>query len=157
MPTLLMLCSPLVLSAISAFSSTHARTRLHTPPFNLTLVRLPIPFCAVHSSNLSHVAHSPFAAAPIAYLSSLLLRIYIAARLNRILAIAQMLNALYEEAYPGLRFVTFVNGRARAEVVPEMEVSPPCPLVPSPTSFYSASLADSSLPTSLALTGGSRT
>ncbi|BGP53030.1 hypothetical protein JCM8202_004114 [Rhodotorula sphaerocarpa] len=33
----------------------------------------------------------------------------------------QVLNSLYEDAYPGLRFVTFVNGRSRAEIVPEME------------------------------------
>lgn len=37
-----------------------------------------------------------------------------------------MLNALYEEAYPGLRFVTFVNGRPRADIIPEMQVSRPC-------------------------------
>ncbi|KAK4058067.1 hypothetical protein OIO90_000806 [Microbotryomycetes sp. JL221] len=32
-----------------------------------------------------------------------------------------MLNTLYEEAYPGLRFVTFVNGRPRVDIVPEIE------------------------------------
>ncbi|WAQ80673.1 hypothetical protein PtA15_1A11 [Puccinia triticina] len=31
------------------------------------------------------------------------------------------LNALYEKLYPGLRYVTFVNGRSRAEIVEEME------------------------------------
>lgn len=34
-----------------------------------------------------------------------------------------MLNALYEEAFPGLRYITFVNGRSRAEIIPELEVS----------------------------------
>lgn len=34
-----------------------------------------------------------------------------------------MLNSLYEDAFPGLRFITFVNGRSRAEIVPELEVS----------------------------------
>ncbi|KAA1132429.1 hypothetical protein PGTUg99_007001 [Puccinia graminis f. sp. tritici] len=28
---------------------------------------------------------------------------------------------LYEQTYPGLRYVTFVNGRSRAEIVKEME------------------------------------
>ncbi len=36
---------------------------------------------------------------------------------------SQMLNALYEEAFPGLRYITFVNGRSRAEIIPELEVS----------------------------------
>ncbi|KAH9474120.1 hypothetical protein Pst134EA_001163 [Puccinia striiformis f. sp. tritici] len=31
------------------------------------------------------------------------------------------LNMLYEELYPGLRYVTYVNGRSRAEIVKEME------------------------------------
>jgi len=35
-----------------------------------------------------------------------------------------MLNALYEESFPGLRYITFVNGRSRAEIIPEIEVSP---------------------------------
>lgn len=35
----------------------------------------------------------------------------------------QLLNAVYEEAYPGLRYVTFVNGRPRSAIVPEIEVS----------------------------------
>ncbi|BGP21752.1 OHCU decarboxylase protein [Rhodotorula toruloides] len=33
----------------------------------------------------------------------------------------QVLNSLYEDAFPGLRFITFVNGRSRAEIVPELE------------------------------------
>ncbi|GAA5907890.1 uncharacterized protein JCM6883_004051 [Sporobolomyces salmoneus] len=32
-----------------------------------------------------------------------------------------MLNAFYEETFPNLRFITFVNGRSRAEIVPELE------------------------------------
>lgn len=36
----------------------------------------------------------------------------------------QMLNASYEKAFPGLRYTTFVNGRARADIIPEMEVRP---------------------------------
>jgi len=31
------------------------------------------------------------------------------------------LNALYERRYPGLRYITFVNGRSRAEIKDEME------------------------------------
>lgn len=34
----------------------------------------------------------------------------------------QSLNALYEQAFPGLRYITFVNGRTRAEIIPELEV-----------------------------------
>ena len=33
----------------------------------------------------------------------------------------EYLNAQYEKAFPGLRYVTFVRGRSRAEIVPEME------------------------------------
>ncbi len=33
----------------------------------------------------------------------------------------ELLNAAYEQAYPSLRYITFVNGRTRAEIVPEME------------------------------------
>ncbi|BGP12846.1 hypothetical protein JCM10213_005218 [Rhodosporidiobolus nylandii] len=33
----------------------------------------------------------------------------------------QVLNSLYEQAFPGLRYITFVNGRTRAEIVPELE------------------------------------
>ncbi|GAA5977277.1 hypothetical protein JCM5350_002414 [Sporobolomyces pararoseus] len=32
-----------------------------------------------------------------------------------------MLNAFYEETFPNLRYITFVNGRSRAEIVPELE------------------------------------
>ncbi|EFP90861.2 uncharacterized protein PGTG_17060 [Puccinia graminis f. sp. tritici CRL 75-36-700-3] len=38
-----------------------------------------------------------------------------------ILARLEELNILYEQTYPGLRYVTFVNGRSRAEIVKEME------------------------------------
>ncbi|KAA1106633.1 hypothetical protein PGT21_036721 [Puccinia graminis f. sp. tritici] len=38
-----------------------------------------------------------------------------------ILARLKELNMLYEQTYPGLRYVTFVNGRSRAEIVKEME------------------------------------
>lgn len=34
----------------------------------------------------------------------------------------QMLNSLYEEMYPGLRYTTFVNGRSRAAIASELEV-----------------------------------
>ncbi|BGP36821.1 hypothetical protein JCM10449v2_000723 [Rhodotorula kratochvilovae] len=50
----------------------------------------------------------------------------------------QVLNSLYEDAFPGLRFITFVNGRARAEIVPEIEsllslpLPPPSPSTPEP-------------------------
>ncbi|GJN91712.1 hypothetical protein Rhopal_004735-T1 [Rhodotorula paludigena] len=50
----------------------------------------------------------------------------------------QVLNALYEDAFPGLRFITFVNGRSRAEIVPEIEslldlsIPPPSPSTPEP-------------------------
>ncbi|GAA5899928.1 hypothetical protein JCM6882_007004 [Rhodosporidiobolus microsporus] len=33
----------------------------------------------------------------------------------------QNLNSLYEQAFPGLRYITFVNGRSRAEIIPELE------------------------------------
>jgi len=36
-----------------------------------------------------------------------------------------MLNAFYEETFPNLRYITFVNGRTRAEIVPELEVNIP--------------------------------
>ncbi|KZS94421.1 hypothetical protein SISNIDRAFT_484644 [Sistotremastrum niveocremeum HHB9708] len=32
----------------------------------------------------------------------------------------EQLNRLYEERYPGLRYITFVNGRSRAEIAAEM-------------------------------------
>lgn len=38
-----------------------------------------------------------------------------------ILARLAHLNACYEHRFPGLRFVTFVNGRSRAEVMRELE------------------------------------
>ncbi|TNY21095.1 putative OHCU decarboxylase protein [Rhodotorula diobovata] len=50
----------------------------------------------------------------------------------------QVLNSLYEDAFPGLRFITFVNGRTRAEIVPEIEsllslsLPPPSPSTPEP-------------------------
>lgn len=31
------------------------------------------------------------------------------------------LNARYEKVYPGLRYITFVNGRSRAEIAQEIE------------------------------------
>lgn len=31
------------------------------------------------------------------------------------------LNRAYEEKYPKQRFITFVNGRTRAEIIPEIE------------------------------------
>ncbi|KAF8325877.1 Oxo-4-hydroxy-4-carboxy-5-ureidoimidazoline decarboxylase [Cantharellus anzutake] len=33
----------------------------------------------------------------------------------------ERLNVIYEWSYPRLRYVTFVNGRSRAEIVPEMK------------------------------------
>jgi len=51
-----------------------------------------------------------------------------------------MLNAFYEETYPNLRYITFVNGRSRAEIVPELEVrlslSLPLPSLPSHNLLY---------------------
>ncbi|GAA5887497.1 hypothetical protein JCM5296_002594 [Sporobolomyces johnsonii] len=50
----------------------------------------------------------------------------------------QILNAFYEETFPGLRYVTFVNGRTRAEIVPELEsllslhLPPPSASTPEP-------------------------
>jgi len=41
--------------------------------------------------------------------------------LPEVLARLAHLNALYEVKYPGLRYITFVNGRTRAEIVKEME------------------------------------
>ncbi|KAH8832332.1 OHCU decarboxylase-domain-containing protein [Flagelloscypha sp. PMI_526] len=34
----------------------------------------------------------------------------------------EYLNAAFESVYPGLRYITFVNGRSRAEIAREMEV-----------------------------------
>jgi 2-oxo-4-hydroxy-4-carboxy--5-ureidoimidazoline (OHCU) decarboxylase len=39
-----------------------------------------------------------------------------------VLARLERLNALYERRYPGLRYITFVNGRSRAAIAEEMEV-----------------------------------
>ncbi|PLW11142.1 hypothetical protein PCANC_12955 [Puccinia coronata f. sp. avenae] len=39
----------------------------------------------------------------------------------RILARLEELNMMYEKVYTGLRYVTFVNGRSRGEIVEEME------------------------------------
>lgn len=38
-----------------------------------------------------------------------------------VLARLELLNALYEKRYPGLRYITFVNGRTRAEIAREIE------------------------------------
>ncbi|KAF5362080.1 hypothetical protein D9756_002446 [Leucocoprinus leucothites] len=38
-----------------------------------------------------------------------------------VLARLKHLNACYEAQYPGLRYITFVNGRSRATIVEEME------------------------------------
>ncbi|KAJ8516617.1 hypothetical protein ONZ45_g6081 [Pleurotus djamor] len=38
-----------------------------------------------------------------------------------VLARLAYLNMCYERVYPGLRYITFVNGRSRAEIVEEME------------------------------------
>ncbi|KAF8478250.1 Oxo-4-hydroxy-4-carboxy-5-ureidoimidazoline decarboxylase [Gautieria morchelliformis] len=38
-----------------------------------------------------------------------------------VLARLAQLNAMYERRYPGLRYITFVNGRSRAEIRDEME------------------------------------
>ncbi|EIN11544.1 hypothetical protein PUNSTDRAFT_98678 [Punctularia strigosozonata HHB-11173 SS5] len=40
-----------------------------------------------------------------------------------VLARLAHLNACYEHVYPGLRYITFVNGRTRAEVLEEMEAA----------------------------------
>jgi 2-oxo-4-hydroxy-4-carboxy--5-ureidoimidazoline (OHCU) decarboxylase len=39
-----------------------------------------------------------------------------------VLARLAHLNQCYEKRYPGLRFITFVAGRSRADIVPEMEM-----------------------------------
>jgi 2-oxo-4-hydroxy-4-carboxy--5-ureidoimidazoline (OHCU) decarboxylase len=41
---------------------------------------------------------------------------------REVLARLAHLNACYEQRYPGLRYITFVNGRSRAAIVEEMEV-----------------------------------
>lgn len=40
---------------------------------------------------------------------------------SEVLARLGQLNALYELKYPGLRYITFVNGRSRAAIAEEME------------------------------------
>jgi 2-oxo-4-hydroxy-4-carboxy--5-ureidoimidazoline (OHCU) decarboxylase len=42
------------------------------------------------------------------------------------------LNALYNSVYPGLRFITFVNGRSRAEIVNVIEDAVGIPRSPEP-------------------------
>ncbi|KAL1409579.1 hypothetical protein Q8F55_003570 [Vanrija albida] len=57
-----------------------------------------------------------------------------------VLARLAHLNALYAAAFPGLRYITFVNGRTRAQIVPELEAAiglPPSP-VPLPDDFDTA-------------------
>lgn len=39
----------------------------------------------------------------------------------QVLARLEHLNACYEHCYPGLRYITFVNGRSRATIMEEME------------------------------------
>lgn len=39
----------------------------------------------------------------------------------QVLARLEHLNACYEHCYPGLRYITFVNGRSRATIMQEME------------------------------------
>lgn len=41
------------------------------------------------------------------------------------------LNTLYERAFPGLRYVTFVNGRSREDIIPEIENILELPIDPS--------------------------
>ena len=43
----------------------------------------------------------------------------------------EILNIHYECAFPGLRYVTFVNGRSCADIVPEMEHILGCPIDPT--------------------------
>ena len=59
---------------------------------------------------------------------------------------SQVLNSLYEDAFPGLRFITFVNGRSRADIVPEIEVRPALdPLLLSSLPSTAPSSSDSCL------------
>ncbi|GAA5978518.1 hypothetical protein JCM11641_007970 [Rhodosporidiobolus odoratus] len=52
--------------------------------------------------------------------------------------LSQNLNSLYEQAFPNLRYITFVNGQTRAEIVPELEsllclsLPPPSPSTAEP-------------------------
>lgn len=50
-------------------------------------------------------------------------RLTISPALYIVLSISRLrdLNAVYERLFPGLRYITFVNGRSRAQIVPEME------------------------------------
>jgi len=62
-----------------------------------------------------------------------------------------MLNAFYEETFPNLRYITFVNGRTRAEIVPELEVnipplSPPSIHLTHSLAHYSQGILSLSLP-----------
>ncbi|GAA6035194.1 hypothetical protein JCM8097_006413 [Rhodosporidiobolus ruineniae] len=54
----------------------------------------------------------------------------------------QNLNSLYEQAFPGLRFITFVNGRSRAEIIPELESLLSFTLQPPSPSFAEPKLGD---------------
>ncbi|WOO79592.1 putative allantoinase 1 [Vanrija pseudolonga] len=49
-----------------------------------------------------------------------------------VLARLAHLNALYNAVFPGLRYITFVNGRTRAQIVPELEEAIGLPLSPVP-------------------------
>lgn len=44
----------------------------------------------------------------------------------------QHLNRVYCKIFPGLRYITFVNGRSRAEIVPELETICGLPVSPRP-------------------------
>ncbi|KAH6916028.1 Oxo-4-hydroxy-4-carboxy-5-ureidoimidazoline decarboxylase [Coprinopsis sp. MPI-PUGE-AT-0042] len=63
-----------------------------------------------------------------------------------VLARLAHLNAAYEAKYPGLRYITFVNGRSRAAIAEEMEdvlgwehlLSPDQPSVSSVTPIYTS-------------------
>lgn len=68
-------------------------------------------FIAAHprigeSANLSHLSRQEQAAKVVP---------------PEVLARLEVLNGVYEKRYPGLRYITFVNGRSRAEVRDEME------------------------------------
>ncbi|TXT04227.1 hypothetical protein VHUM_04225 [Vanrija humicola] len=58
-----------------------------------------------------------------------------------VLARLAHLNALYNGVFPGLRYITFVNGRTRAQIVPELEqaIGLPVSPVPLPDDFDTAS------------------
>jgi len=46
----------------------------------------------------------------------------------------EVLNALYEQTFPGLRYITFVNGRSREDIIPEIENILELPTDPSQSS-----------------------